>query len=250
MEKNLTYFASDVHLGLQVGDPAQRERNFVRFLKEIDPARTQALYLLGDIFDFWYEYRYVVPKGSVRVLGAITDLIDAGVKVYFFQGNHDLWTFHYFEELGMVKLQQPYVTEIGGKRFCMGHGDGLGPGNHWYKFVKGVFSQRWAQVLFSTLHPWIAFRWATGWSHRSRTEKPIAYNFKGEGEPLYIFCKEFLADHQVDYFIFGHYHARVDMMVESSARLLMLGDWMTGPNWIVFDADSCSLTAVVAPQDQ
>ena len=242
MEKNLTYFASDVHLGLQVGDPAQRERNFVRFLKEIDPARTQALYLLGDIFDFWYEYRYVVPKGSVRVLGAITDLIDAGVKVYFFQGNHDFWTFHYFEELGMVKLQQPYVTEIGGKRFCMGHGDGLGPGNHWYKFVKGVFSQRWAQVLFSTLHPWIAFRWATGWSHRSRTEKPIAYTFRGADEPLYKFCQDFQSHYPVNYFLFGHYHSRVDMPV-GQARLLLLGDWMTAPNWMVFDSETTEVTA-------
>ena len=225
-----------------MGDPAQRERNFVRFLKEIDPARTQALYLLGDIFDFWYEYRYVVPKGSVRVLGAITDLIDAGVKVYFFQGNHDLWTFHYFEELGMVKLQQPYVTEIGGKRFCMGHGDGLGPGNHWYKFVKGVFSQRWAQVLFSTLHPWIAFRWATGWSHRSRTEKPIAYTFKGADEPLYKFCQDFQSHYPVNYFLFGHYHSRVDMPV-GQARLLLLGDWMTAPNWMVFDSETTEVTA-------
>lgn len=241
MERTLTYFASDTHLGLNVGDPALREKQFVSFLKGIDPAKTESLYLLGDIFDFWYEYRHVVPKGGARVLGALTDLVDAGVKVYFFQGNHDLWTFRYFEELGMIKLQQPYVTEIGGKRFCLGHGDALGPGNKGYKLLKWGFTRRWIQVLFSALHPWFAFTLGNGWSHRSRTEKPIAYQFKGEGEPLYIFCKEFLADNQVDYFIFGHYHARVDMVVGSSARLLMLGDWMTGPNWIVFDAEDSSL---------
>lgn len=240
MPKHLTYFASDVHLGLPAGDPAQRERQFARFLKGIDPAETQAVYLLGDIFDFWYEYRYVVPKGGVRVLGAVTDLIDAGVKVYFFQGNHDLWTFHYFEELGMVKLQQPHVVEIGGKRFCLGHGDGLGPGNHWYKFVKGVFSQHWAQVLFSTLHPWVAFKWATGWSQRSRAEKPIAYTFKGADEPLYKFCRDYQSHYPVNFFIFGHYHSRVDMPVES-ARLLILGDWMTAPNWMVFDSETGDL---------
>ena len=118
MSRNLTYFASDVHLGLQVADPAGREARFVSFLKRIPAAETDALYLLGDIWDFWYEYRDVVPKGSVRVFGALTDLMDAGVKVYFFPGNHDIWAYGYFEELGMKILEQPYVTEIGGKTFC------------------------------------------------------------------------------------------------------------------------------------
>ena len=242
MPKHLTYFVSDIHLGLQVGDPAQREKNFVKFLREIDPEETSALYLLGDIFDFWYEYRYVVPKGGARVLGALTWLIDSGVKVYFFEGNHDHWCFSYFEELGMVKLPQPYVTDIAGKRFCLGHGDGLGPGNYWYKFLKAVFTSRWAQVLFSTLHPWIAFKWATGWSHRSRTEKPIAYTFRGEDEPLYKYCAGFQSHNPVNYFIFGHYHSRVDMPV-GAARLHILGDWMTAPNWLVFDSDTASLSA-------
>lgn len=240
MPKHLTYFASDTHLGAQSGDPVQRERHFLKFLRGIDPEETSALYLLGDIFDFWYEYRYVVPKGYTRVLGALTELVDAGVKVYFFEGNHDIWTFSYLQELGLVKLRQPYVTDIGNKRFCLGHGDGLGPGNLWYKFVKGVFSQHWAQVLFSTLHPWIAFKWATGWSSRSRNEKPIAYHFKGESEPLYKFCKDFQSHSPVNFFIFGHYHSRVDMPV-GTARLLMLGDWMTAPNWMVFDSSTGEL---------
>ena len=240
MAKHLTYFVSDTHLGLQVGDPAQREKAFVAFLRGIDPEETSALYLLGDIFDFWYEYRSVVPKGGARVLGALTWLVDCGVKVYFFEGNHDHWCFSYFEELGMVKLQQPHVTDIAGKRFCMGHGDGLGPGNYWYKFVKWVFTSRWAQVLFSTLHPWIAFRWATGWSHRSRTEKPISYTFKGEEEPLYKYCAAFQAHNPVNHFIFGHYHSRVDMPV-GSAQLHILGDWMTAPNYLVFDANTGTL---------
>ena len=233
--RHLSYFVSDVHLGLPVRDPEARERRFVRFLKEIPAQETEALYLLGDIWDFWYEYKDVVPKGSVRVLSALLDLMDAGVKVYFFPGNHDGWTFSYFEELGMVKLNQPYAVEIGNKRFCLGHGDGLGPGNHWYKFVKALFNQRWAQALFSMLHPRIAFQWATGWSHRSRSGKPISYVFKGADEPLYKFCEEYLTHYPVNFFIFGHYHSRVDMPV-GAARLLMLGDWMTAPNWIVFDA--------------
>lgn len=241
MSRNLTYFASDVHLGLNVGDPAAREMAFVTFLRSIDPADTESLYLLGDIWDFWYEYRDVVPRGYVRVLGELVNLVDKGVKVYFFQGNHDLWSYSYFKELGIIPLKQPHVAEIGGKRFCMGHGDGLGPGNHWYKFVKGVFSMRFPQRLFSTLHPWFAFRMGTGWSASSRANKPIAYQFKGPGEPLYTFCENF--PEKVDYFIFGHYHSRVDMPVGES-RLMMLGDWMTGPNWMVFDSKSGVLESV------
>lgn len=242
MTKHLTYFVSDIHLGARIGDPARREKDFVKFLKEIDPAQTDTLYLLGDIFDFWYEYRYVVPKGYTRVLGALTDLVDAGVKVFFFEGNHDIWTFSYLQELGLVKLQQPYITDIGGKRFCLGHGDGLGPGDHVYKFNKWLFTRKLSQRLFSALHPWIAFKWATGWSHRSRTEKPIAHTFRGEEEPLYIYCKEFQAHTPVNHFIFGHYHCRVDFPV-GTARLHILGDWMTAPNWMVLDTATGKLEA-------
>ena len=243
MPKHLTYFVSDTHLGAQTADPSRREKAFVKFLKDINTPDTAAVYLLGDIFDFWYEYRFVVPKGYTRVLGALTDLVDAGIKVYFFEGNHDIWTFSYLQELGIEKLRQPYVTDIGGKRFCLGHGDGLGPGNHWYKLVKGVFSQHWAQVLFSSLHPWIAFKWATGWSQRSRSEKPIAYTFKGAEEPLYKYCQDFQSHYPVNYFIFGHYHSRVDMPV-GQARLLLLGDWMTASNWMVFDSETGELKII------
>ena len=148
-KKHLTYFVSDVHLGLQVADPAGRERRFADFLRNL-PDETEALYMLGDIWDFWYEYRDVVPKGYVRVFAALQELMDRGVKVYFFQGNHDVWTYSYFEELGMVKLTQPYVVEIAGKRFCLGHGAGLGPVPFGYRFLRGLFHNRLAQILFST----------------------------------------------------------------------------------------------------
>ena len=120
------YFISDVHLGLEVCDPTDREHRLVTFLRGL-PEDTEALYLLGDIWDFWYEYRDVVPKGYVRVFAALTALLDRGVKVFFFQGNHDVWTYRYFEELGMKRLEQPYVMQIAGRKFCLGHGDGLGP---------------------------------------------------------------------------------------------------------------------------
>ena len=233
-----SYFVADVHLGLQVADPAAREARFVSFLKGIPAAETEALYLLGDIWDFWYEYRDVVPKGYTRVFAALQDLMDAGVKVFFFEGNHDIWTYRYFEELGMVKLVQPHVARIGRRVFCLGHGDGLGPGMWGYKFMRSVFHNRFLQKCFSTLHPRIAFSLGNGWSRDSRLAKNIGYAFKGEEEPLYRFCASFREP--VDFFVFGHYHCAVSMPV-GTARLLILQDWITCPNWLVYDAGSDSL---------
>ena len=249
MSRNLSYFVSDVHLGLHVSDPEGREARFVSFLKGIPAAETEALYLLGDIWDFWYEYRDVVPKGYVRVFGALADLMDAGVKVYFFSGNHDIWTYHYFEELGMTRLEQPFVTEIGGRTFCLGHGDGLGPVDRGYKILQGIFHNRFLQACFSALHPWFAFRLGNGWSRKSRLGKSIGYSFKGEEEPLYKFCVSFNDDRAsrnlppVDIFIFGHYHCSVDLPVGPS-RLLLLQDWISVSNWIVFDAATGEITRV------
>ena len=244
MPKTLTYFVSDVHLGLQVGDAASREKAFVDFLLGMDPARTEALYLLGDIWDFWYEYRDVVPKGYVRVFSALLSLMDAGVKVFFFRGNHDIWTYHYFEELGMERRTQPYALTIGTRRVVIGHGDGLGPGMWGYKLMRWAFHNRFLQRCFSTLHPWLAFRLGNGWSRRSRLGKNISYQFKGADEPLYRFCEAYPG--KVDIFVFGHYHARVDMPVPrgdgSSSRLLLLGDWITAPNWLLYDSEADSLS--------
>ena len=238
MPRILTYFVSDVHLGLAVADPSGREARFVAFLRGIPAAQTESLYLLGDIWDFWYEYRDVVPKGYTRVFAALQDLMDAGVNVYFFQGNHDIWTYSYFEELGMKRCVQPYVTEIGGKKFCLGHGDGLGPGMRGYKLMRWGFHSRFLQRCFSTLHPWLAFRLGNGWSRKSRLGKSIGYTFKGEEEPLYRFCAAF--PEPVDYFVFGHYHCAVDLPV-GNARLLILRDWITVSNWMVFDASEGTL---------
>ena len=229
-----TYFVSDVHLGLQVADPADRERRFAGFLRSL-PENTEALYMLGDIWDFWYEYRDVVPKGYVRVFSALQELMDRGVDVYFFQGNHDVWTYSYFEELGMKKLQQPYRVEIGGRVFCLGHGDGLGPVPFGYRFLRGLFHNRVAQFLFSMLHPWIAFGFGNGWSRGNRLARHEEYVFKGMDEPLCRVAEEYSAVNKVDYFIFGHYHVSVDMPLPSGARLFVLKDWMNGSPYICFD---------------
>lgn len=237
-DRKLTFFASDVHLGLNVADPAGREARFVSFLRSIPAGRTEALYLLGDIWDFWYEYRDVVPKGYVRVFSALLDLMDAGVKVYFFQGNHDVWAYSYFEELGMVKLKQPAVVEIAGKTFCLGHGDGLGPAPKGYLFLRSVFHCRVLQILFSMLHPWIAFRLGNGWSKNNRLARHQEYVFKGEDEPLYKFALELSSKRHIDYFIFGHYHVDVRMQLPTGAELIILKDWIDGSPYLYFDGIS------------
>ena len=236
-QKSLTYFVSDVHLGLRVADPVDRERRFVEFLRGL-PEETEALYLLGDIWDFWYEYKHVVPKGYVRVFAALTDLIDRGVDVFFFQGNHDVWTYSYFEELGMKKLQQPAVVEIAGKRFCLGHGDGLGPVPLGYRFLRGIFHNRVLQFLFSMLHPWIAFSLGNGWSKSNRLSHDKEYEFRGPDEPLVKFAEQFSSVHDVDYFVFGHYHVSVDMPLASGSRLLVLKDWIHSSPYFCFDGQT------------
>lgn len=240
--RRLTYFVSDVHLGLDVDDMRNREARFVDFLRGIPGESTSALYLLGDIWDFWYEYRDVVPKGYVRVFSALLDLMDAGVKVYFFPGNHDSWCYSYFSELGMTVVRsQPYVTEIDGKIFCLAHGDGLGKGMRMYKLMKWGFNNRFLQSLFSTLHPWIAFRLGTGWSKNSRLAKNIPYTFRGADEPLYRYCVDFSSRRHVDFFIFGHYHTSVRLSLPTGADFVILKDWMRSSHYAVFDGEKLSV---------
>ena len=236
-----TYFISDVHLGLQVADPAARERRFADFLRSL-PEDTEAVYLLGDIWDFWYEYRDVVPKGYIRAFAALQELMDRGVNVYFFTGNHDIWAYSYFEELGMKRLEQPCVVDIAGVRFCLGHGDGLGDVPFGYRVIRGTFHCRFLQILFSMLHPWFAYRLGNTWSRHSRLSHDGEYDFKDTEEPLYQFAVEFEQNHDVDHFIFGHYHADVDMPLPGGSRLHILKDWMHGSPYICFDSSDLSVT--------
>ncbi len=238
MERDLTYFVADVHLGLNVADPADRENRFVSFLRSIDTEKTASLYLLGDIFDFWYEYHDVVPKGYARVFATLQDMMAAGVKVYFFQGNHDVWTYHYFEEIGMIRMKQPAVVEIGGKVFCLGHGDGLGPVSIGYRILRWIFHNKVLQRLFSTIHPTIAFWFGNTWSRHNRLARRESYIFKGAREPLYKYALEFSKGQHVDYFIFGHYHAKVDMAMPTGARFLMLKDWIDSSDYLYFSGIS------------
>ena len=239
-ERKLTYFVSDVHLGLNVNDPTLREQQFVKFLRFLDNPSTEALYMLGDIWDFWYEYHDVVPKGYVRVFAALMDLIDKGIKVYFIPGNHDIWCYHYFHNMGITIIEQPCVIEIEGKTLCLGHGDGLGPGHKWYKLMRWIFHNPVFQNIFSLLHPYLAFRIGKGWSKKSRVAKKVEYCFKGEQEPLYIFAEDFSRKRKIDYFIFGHYHVSEHLTLPSGSQFYILKDWMTPEkaNYLYFDGIS------------
>ena len=226
-ERNEYYFVSDVHLGLGLNDPADREARFVSFLKGIPREKAAALFMLGDIWDFWYEYRDVVPRCGTRVIAALVDLMDSGVQVWFCPGNHDIWCYSYFESLGMRRFDQPFYTELGGKRFCLGHGDALGGAGRGYSFMLKVFHNKVLQKMFSTLHPWIAFRIGLGLSNSNRrTHEP--YHFRGAEEPLYKFALSESGRRKVDYFVFGHFHDAVDLVLPTGSRLIVLKDWMDG----------------------
>ena len=240
-ERNLTYFVADVHLGSDPASAAEKEGRFVQFLRSIPAQQTEALYMLGDIWDFWYEYRDVVPKGYARVFSALMDLIDAGVTVRFIRGNHDFWTYSYLQSMGIEVLNQTFSVKIGDKVFCLGHGDGLGPGRRGYKIMRAVFNNRVAQVLFSTLHPWIAYRIGRGWSANRQKKHVSPYEWKGEDEPLYKFALQFNKTRKADYFIFGHFHTPVDMELEGGSRLIVMEDWKKKSSYLYFNGKSlCS----------
>ena len=226
-ERSDIYFVADVHLGLRTADPQEREDRFLAFLKGIPAERTRALYLLGDIWDFWYEYRDVVPRIGARVVAALVRLMDEGVEVWFCPGNHDIWTYSFFEDLGMHRFEQPFHVRLGDKDFCIGHGDLLGGAPAGYRFMLGVFRCRPLQRLFSTLHPWLAYRFGLGWSNSNR-RRHAPYHFRGAEEPLYRFAVEEAARRHVDVFVFGHFHDAVDLTLPSGARLCVLKDWMGG----------------------
>ena len=224
MERSKIYFVADVHLGLDANDPAAREERFVQWLRSIRTPETKSVWLLGDIWDFWYEYRDVIPREGVRVLSELIQMVSEGIEVVFMPGNHDIWCYSLFESLGIRKAEQTQLLEMDGKTFLLGHGDGLGGAKWGYRLMLKIFHSRTCQVLFNQLHPWLAYRFGTDWSNSNR-RKHGGYKFRGADEPLYKFC----LDKQADYFIFGHFHDAVDMALPSGARLIVLKDWIGDP---------------------
>lgn len=239
-----TFFASDFHLGVHGKIPSrERELQVARWLDQIQP-EAEALYLMGDLFDFWFEYRSVVPKGYLRLLGRLADWRDAGIPVYIFTGNHDLWMFRYFEdELGIPVYREPIRRELHGKTFVLGHGDGLGPGDYGYKFLKRLFSNRICQRLFAALHPDLAFAMANYWSRRSRLANMGEDVFLGpENEWLIQYCEERLQHEQPDFFIFGHRHLPIDYTLSNGqSRYINLGEWVHSCSYAEFDGTNLQL---------
>ena len=254
--KNI-YFISDAHLGSPaIPHARQQERRLVRFLDEIKE-KAQAVYLLGDIFDFWYEYKNVVPKGYTRILGKISELTDLGVEVHFFTGNHDIWCKDYFEkECGMVMHHQPMTLELGDELFLLAHGDGLGDPSRSFRFLCGFFRNRFCQWMFEHfIHP----RWGVGlglrWAEHSRRK----HGLEG-GDPPYLgedkeylvqYAKKYLVDHpNVNYFIFGHRHIELDLMLSRQSRVLILGDWITQFTYAVYDGEHMYLENYLEGESQ
>lgn len=224
----MVYFVSDVHLGLKGTNPQERENRFVDWLKSIPRRKGDKLFLLGDIWDFWYEYKDVIPKEGQRVVAQFIDLLDNGVEIHYFIGNHDIWCFHYFESLGIKMYHnQPVVMELEGKKLLLAHGDTIGGGRWKYDLMLKIFHSRFCQFLFSLLHPRLAFSIATRWSKTNRcTHKP--YVWKGADEPLYKFALSQCTDEPLDLFIFGHYHCEVNQTLPNGAKLIVLKDWISG----------------------
>ena len=220
------YFVSDVHLGAASGDPVARERRFVDFLKKV-PEDTTALFLLGDIFDFWVEYREVVPRGFTRVFGQLARLSDAGCKLYFFKGNHDWWGTDYFEkEFGATVISEPYkMFRLNGLSICLGHGDIPGCSDFGAKLIFKVFRNKFLiRMLMAMPSAWTV-PLARKWSGASRKTGGFGHQFDGCNTDIYRFVNSLGRTEDVDYYIFGHYHVPAAIDVESGGKLLLLGDW-------------------------
>lgn len=238
------YFISDFHLGIPNRlRSLERERKIVRWLDSVK-SDAQVIYLMGDVFDYWFEYREAVPKGYVRILGKLAELSDAGIELHYFTGNHDMWVFDYLPtEIGITIHRKPIIKEYNGKRFFLGHGDGLGPGDHGYKFIKAVFANPICQWLFARLHPNLGLGVMRYFSRKSRLATGTADEiFKGEDkEWLVIFCKDELKKERYDYFIFGHRHLPIDLKLPSESRYINLGEWLHHHMFARFDGNTLQL---------
>ncbi|WP_294679675.1 UDP-2,3-diacylglucosamine diphosphatase [uncultured Fluviicola sp.] len=232
------YFASDFHLGVPVGKSSfEREKRIIDWLDHIRQDAFE-IYLVGDIFDFWFEYKHAIPKGFVRIQGKIAELVDSGIPVYFFTGNHDMWMFDYFEkELGVKIYREPIHRNYNSKKFLIGHGDGLGPGDRGYKFIKKVFAAKWSQWMFARLHPNFGIALANYFSRKSRIATGDSDSkFLGEdNEWLVQYCKEQEGINPQDYYIFGHRHLPMTIRISERATYINLGEWIHYNTYAVFD---------------
>jgi UDP-2,3-diacylglucosamine hydrolase len=241
--RNKLYFASDFHLGANsYASSREREDRLVRWMDMIK-ADAAEVFFMGDVFDFWFEYKTVVPKGYIRFLGKLAELADAGIKIYLFKGNHDMWMFDYFtKEFGAIIISNELEIERNGKKFYLHHGDGLGPGDNMYKALKKVFRSKLCQWLFARIHPNLGVGIANRWSSHSR----IANKDKNELRPehqewLVTYSRDLLKTKFYDYLIFGHRHKPFDIRLDEKSRYINLGEWVTYFTYAEFDGNDLEL---------
>lgn len=240
--KNI-YFLSDFHLGARtLKNSLENEKKIVRWLDSVK-GDAKAIYLLGDIVDFWFEYKTTVPRGFTRFFGKIAELTDSGIEVHWFTGNHDIWIFDYLpNEIGVQVHRKWEICEIEGARFFLAHGDNLDGRSRTFRFIRAIFNNRFCQRLFSALHPRWGIGFALWWSSHSRANASYPDSFMGEeNEYLVQFAKGELERQHIDYFIFGHRHIMLDLMLRKNSRILILGDWIRYYSYAVFDGKEMRL---------
>lgn len=238
------FFLSDFHLGAPDYESSlQREKRIVDFLESIR-SEAHTIFIVGDLFDFWYEYRNVVPRGYVRMLGKLAELTDEGIQIHFFVGNHDMWMKDYLQkELNIPVYFEPKEFLIKDRIFYVGHGDGVGPGDHGYKRLKKIFRNPVCQWLFGILPPAIGIGLANFFSRKSRAATGASEEeFLGEEkEWLLIFCREEIKKKKIHFFVFGHRHLPIDFRLDNSSRYINLGDWINYDTYAVFDGTDLKL---------
>jgi UDP-2,3-diacylglucosamine hydrolase len=238
------YFLSDFHLGApNAAASLVREKKVVAFLDAIKHD-AQIIFIVGDMFDFWYEYKTVIPKGYSRIFGKLAELTDSGIQIEFFVGNHDMWMNGYFEqEFNIPVHYHPKTYNFNGKSFYIGHGDGLGPADHGYKFLKKIFRNPICNWLFGQLHPTWGIGLANYFSLKSkeRTGTSEAFFMGEDKEWLLIYCKEMLAKQHFNFFIFGHRHLPIDYTLSETSRYVNIGDWITNFTYASFDGNDVQL---------
>jgi len=242
-EEKYIYFASDFHLGApNHQESLKREKLIVEWLNSIKPT-TKELFLLGDIFDFWFEYKRTVPKGFTRFLGKIAEFSDDGIPVHFFLGNHDMWIYEYLPaETGIILHRHFYERQWGEKKFFLAHGDGLGAGDWSYKLLKKIFRNPFSQWLFGRIHPNLGIWIAEKWSHSSRIANGEPDEFRGEDEEMLVqYSKSVLQKKHYDFFIYGHRHTPIDYPLNDNSRYINLGDWIKHSSYAYFDGDELYL---------
>ncbi len=245
-QKSKIFFASDFHLGLPADStPLDRERKVVKWLKSIVP-EAKEIYLLGDVFDFWWEYKLVVPRGFTRFLGTIAEITDSGIPVHFFTGNHDMWISDYLvKECGIIPHTEPVTTIFDGRKFHLAHGEGLGTKDTAYKLLLSAFRNKTLRAMYSALHPSIGIGIGLKWSLSSRLGKGINIEFLGEEkEDLIRYAKSVLENANIDYFIFGHRHLEMKYLLNNGTEIVFLGDWIRNGSFAEWDGSSLTFSKI------